>query len=161
MRRTAAVLLALLTLASCLAVAVDGPTAATAGASVEQPWLDDPACDPQWCHWRHVGLGAYQRGDYLVAVWAAFLAYGVPEWANWAWITIGCESGGNPAAYSGYYIGWSQQSPVFWAARAVAAGLPGADPWNGFENASVMAWMISAGYGWDDWPTCGANNWRP
>lgn len=161
MRRTAALIVAVSTLLSTLGVAVDVATAPPAAASVEEPWLDNPACDPVWCRYRHIGLGAYARGDYLTAVWAAFIAYGVPQWANWAWITIGCESGGNPNAYSGYYIGFAQHDPYLFAARAIAAGLPGVSPWNGFENVSVMAWMISAGYGPEHWPVCGRNGWRP
>jgi hypothetical protein len=97
----------------------------------------------------------------VTAIWAAFLAYGIPEWANWGVATAACESELHPGAWDGYYTGLFQHDPNYYPARAAAAGLPGSSPWNPVDNAMTTAWMIKAGYGWQHWPVCGANSWRP
>lgn len=141
------------------AVAVAPPAAAS-----DQWWLTDPGCN-DWCRWRFVALQAEQRGDLLTAVWASFLAYDIPQWANWAFSTIGCETGGTYAAdaWSGYYEGWTQQDPNYWPGRAAMAGLPGASPFHRVDSAMVMAAMIRSGgpAAWRHWPVCGNNRWRP
>lgn len=140
-----------------------GTVAATATpAAATQDWRTNPACD-DWCRWRHVAFEAEQRGDLLTVVWASALAYGAPEWANWMWVTIGCETGGSYAAdaWSGFYEGWTQADPYYWPGRAAAAGLPGTSPYSRVDSAMVMAWMLASGYGWQHWPVCGANSWRP
>lgn len=149
-------------LAAVLPTPADAPATAAPAATQVEWWLTDPGCN-DWCRWRFVSLQAEQRGDLLTAVWAAALAYDVPEWANWMWVTIGCETGGTYAAdaWSGYYQGWTQTDPQYWEARSAAAGLPGASPYSRVDSAMVMAWMMRAGYSWRHWPVCGANSWRP
>lgn len=145
-----------------LAAVAPSPADAPVAAEPTGWWLTDPGCD-NWCRWRFVALVNYEQGDYLTAVWASALAYGRPEWANWMWVTIGCETGGtyNPAAWSGYYQGWSQQDPYYWPARAAAAGLPGGNPYHGVDSAMVMASMLTSREAWQHWPVCGRNGWRP
>lgn len=158
LRRAAAAAAAGL-LAAALPAFTDTPAAAQQRT---EWWRLDPRCD-DWCRWRFEAIIAYERGDYLTTVWASALAYGRPEWANWMWATIGCETGGtlNPAAWSGYYVGWSQQDPYYWPARAAAAGLPNGDMAYGPDSAMVMASMLTEPGAWRHWPVCGANSWRP
>jgi hypothetical protein len=63
----------------------------------------------------------------------------------------GCESGGdpnarNPSGASGLF----QQLPRYWAGRAAAAGLPGADIFDPWANAEVSAWLAATG-GFGHW----------
>lgn len=64
----------------------------------------------------------------------------------------GCESGGNPNAENRYSDakGLFQHLLHYWAARAAAAGLPGASVFDPYANAEVSARMIATG-GTDPW----------
>lgn len=67
---------------------------------------------------------------------------------------IDCESGGNPDARNSTSgaAGLFQHLPRYWPARAAAAGLPAADPYDPEANIAVAAWLQRTG-GWGHW-TC-------
>ena len=71
--------------------------------------------------------------------------------------TIRCESGFNPFATNGSYMGLFQQSTDYWGERVaefnanVEVDVPG-DYYNPFDNARVSARMWASGQ--DHWPNC-------
>lgn len=144
-----------------LATGVATVTASATASADSKWWMEDPACDPQWCRFRFIAYEAADRADMVTVVWAAAISYDVVEWAPWMVATAVCESGLRPQAWSGWYVGLFQHDPWFWWGRAAAAGLPGADPWDPVNNAQVTAWMLKAGYGWRHWPVCGNNGLQP
>lgn len=68
---------------------------------------------------------------------------------TWGLNIIKCESGGNPNAYnaSSGASGLFQHLKQYWAARASAAGFPGASPFNGEANIAASAYLLYANGG--------------
>lgn len=66
-----------------------------------------------------------------------------------------CESGGRPSAKNpnSSASGLMQHLGRYWPDRATAAGLPGADVFDGPSNIWVSAWLALAapGGGWQHW----------
>jgi len=82
----------------------------------------------------------------LVERWRTLVArYFPPELVNEALAIIACESLGDPAIVhplSGT-AGLFQHHPRFWAARAAAAGFPGATPDDPEANTAAAAWLVA------------------
>lgn len=126
-----------------------------------------PPCAETWC--LHVGaaMAARDRGDLPAMVHELAGAYGMEAWEPWAVATITCESGWNPDATDGWYVGLTQADPTLFPPRAAAAGFPGYTPQDPVANVGTMFSMVRAKVQggdprpWTDWPVCGANGWQP
>jgi hypothetical protein len=89
--------------------------------------------------------------DIAAIVEAAARRHGLDPalFAKIAW----CESKGDPHAYNpSGASGLFQQLKAYWAGRAAAAGLPGADVFDPVANAEVSAWLMA---------TSGPQHWNP
>jgi len=86
--------------------------------------------------------------------WRELVAiYFQPKDVNKALRVIDCESNGEPDAVnpSSGAAGLFQQMPQYWAARARAAGMPGASIFNPVANVAASAWLVYHGGGWGHW----------
>jgi hypothetical protein len=94
--------------------------------------------------------------DWRVHVVAAIAKYGGPASDVERFLRVmQCESGGNPQAknLNSSASGLMQHLARYWDGRAVGAGYPGGNIFDGVTNINVSAWLIyqAVGGGWNHW----------